>query len=310
MKSKALIAAIVAIVFTAGMALVYTSTGAAGKRMATLTNVKGTVLVKAAGSAEWVEGTDKMVINEGDEIKTRGGSSAIIKMDDGSMLKVGPLAAMKVDKLAKSGQNNQTSMGIEVGKTWNRVNRMTSDSSFDVKTPTAVAGVRGTYFSSEVEKTTDSTFDVFDGQIEVSSSSDPSSAVVVGENQRTQVSPGKTPTSPSTIPADEAEAGKGGFSDAEATMATYDLQISVSPQVVTPGQKATVSVQVFKNGQPDRTQYTLKLSLSGSATFVESGSSEIETTTNDQGAASLEITSSAKETVTVSAELRVKVPKN
>ena len=308
MKSKALIAAVVAVAFAACLSLVYNGTDAAGKRMATLTNVKGTVLVKAGGSSEWVQASDRMVINEGDEIKTRGGSSAILKMDDGSMMKVGPLASMKVEQLSKDGRNNRTEMGVEIGKTWNRVNRLTSDSKFNVKTPTAVAGVRGTYFSSEVEKTTDSTFDVFDGQIEVSSSSDPSSAVVVGENQRTQVAPGQTPSAPSDIPSNELDSD--GFSNAEAALATYDLQLSVSPQVVTPGEKATVSVQVFKNGQPDRKQYTMKLTLSGSATFVDSGSSELEVTTDDQGAATVEITSTEKETVTVSAELKIKVPKS
>jgi len=75
-----------------GLVFLYSSSFAGKTRVATLNNVKGTVSVKKAGSAEWVPGSDRMEVKEGDELKTEGGSSAIIKMDDGSMVKIGPLA--------------------------------------------------------------------------------------------------------------------------------------------------------------------------------------------------------------------------
>lgn len=309
MKMKAVLSIVVALALSAGMAMLFNSTTAEGARTATLTNLKGTVLVMKSGTTAWIAGTDRMALGEGDQIRTEGRSSAIVKMDDGSMMKVGPLAMMKVEALGRSGRDNKTNMGVEVGKTWNRVNRLSGDAKFDVSTPTAVAGVRGTYFSSEVEETTDSNFDVFDGAVEVSSASDPSQTVLVGANQRTSVDKGQNPNTPSAIPTEELESSKGGFSDAEATMAAYDMQIAVSPQTLQPGETATVSVQVFKNGQPNNQVATVKLTLSGSAKFVDSGSSEIELTTSESGSVTTTITSSEKETVTVSAELRIKVSK-
>ncbi len=307
MKAKAIVAVMVMMVLGIGLTLVYNITDAGAKRMATLTHIKGTVKVKAPDSAEWAAATDRMVVNEGDEIKTSAGSSAIIKMDDGSMVKIGPLAKMKIEALGKSGRNNKTDIGVSIGKSWQRVNKLSSDSSFNVKTPTAVAGVRGTFFSSEVEQSSDSTFDCFDGAVDVGSINDPSNTVPLTAGYRTQVAPGSNPSQPSAIPQDELQNGQEGFSNSEAAMATYDLQISVSPQVVKPGENATVSLQVFKDGQPMRQEVAVKLTLSGGATFTDTGENTKEVNTDDQGAATLEVTSSSNETVTVSAELRIKV---
>jgi len=309
MRVKALVSLLVAVAFTAGLVLFYSGTNAVNERKATLVNIKGTVKVKAAGSAAWAEASERMSLFTGDEIRTEGKSSAIIKLDDGSMLKIGPLALMKIDQLTKTQKDNVTAMGVSVGKTWNRVNRLTSDATFNVKTPTAVAGVRGTYFSSDVAESSDSTFDVFEGSVGVYGTSDPDATVVAGAGQRTSVAPGQAAAQPAAIPQEQLDEGKGGFSDAEAAMATYDLQIGISPQVVEPGKNATVSVQVFKNGQPLRQEVTVKLSLSGQAKFVDSGSQSMEVTTDGQGSAKADITSEAKETVTVAAELRIKVPK-
>lgn len=309
MKMKAVLTVAFVALAIIGMSIARNSTTAQGARSATLTNIKGTVMVKKAGTGQWVAATDRMALNQGDELKTQGGSSAIIKMDDGSMMKIGPLAITKMSQLGRSGRDNKTNIGVDIGKTWNRVNRLSGDAKFDVTTPTAVAGVRGTYFSSEVAQTADSAFDVFDGSVEVASAKNPSQAVMVGANQRTTVAPGQTPAAPSTIPSKDLESSKSGFSDAEVTMAVYDMQISVSPQTLQPGQNATVSVQIFKNGQPANQAASVKLKLSGAAKFVDNGAGEMEVTTNDSGAATVSITSSEKETVTVSAELRIKVAK-
>lgn len=307
MRAKAIVAAMVMLAVTLGLTFAYNSTYAGAKRMATLTHIKGEVKVKAPDSAEWAAATDRMVVNEGDEVKTAAGSSAIIKMDDGSMVKIGPLAKMKMESMGKDGRHNKTDIGVSIGKSWQRVNKLSADSSFKVKTPTAVAGVRGTFFSSEVEQSTDSTFDCFDGAIDVASADDPNNTVPVTAGYRTQVTQDGNLNQPSQIPQDQMQAGQQGFSSSEAAMATYDLQISVSPQVVKPGENATVSLQVFKNGQPLRQEVTVNLTLSGGATFTDNGENTKEVTTSDQGSATLEVTSSSNETVTVSAELKIKV---
>jgi ferric-dicitrate binding protein FerR (iron transport regulator) len=305
MKVKVLITAALTVLFAVGAMFVYSASFAVKQRAAILVNVKGTVKVNS--TAGWVAAAERMELREGDQVKTEGGSSAIIRMDDGSMVKVGPLSSMKVSTLSQKGGDNKTALNISNGKAWSRVKKLTSDSDFSVKTPTAVAGVRGTYFSAESAQA--STFDVFEGSVSVSGIKSPSDSVLVGANQRSVVSANQKPAAPVALPADAAQEGKTGFSTEEFTSATFDLQISISPQVVEPGQPATVHIQVFKGGKPLNEEVKIGLTLSGSATFVSSGSNQADVTTNGQGAASLDITSQEKESVTVSAQMSIKVKK-
>jgi hypothetical protein len=309
MKAKSIITGAVAVLIAVGMVFIYSSSFAGKTRVASLTNVKGSVMVKKAGSTAWVAGTDRMEIKESDELKTEAGSSAIIKMDDGSMVKLGPLAKMKMDQLTASGNDNKTSLDISIGKSWNRASRLTKDAAFNVKTPTAVAGVRGTFFASEVDKTSDSTFDVYDGSVKVSAASDPNAAVTVEAHNRTTVAANGKPTAPTRMPSADEKSGRASFTEEEYTSASFDLQIGVNPQVVDAGKTAMLSVQVYKNGQPFHKEIKVGLGLSGAATFVSTGTNDIEATTDSNGALTLEITSPEKETVTVSAQMMIKVEK-
>jgi hypothetical protein len=308
MKTKTMAAAVMTLAAALALIFIYSNSFAVKQRVATLASIKGTVTIKS-GTAQWAPATDRMEVKEGDQLRTEGGSSAIIKMDDGSMVKIGPLATMTVAALKSTGKDNKTSLDIASGKTWSRVRKLTGESDFNVTTPTAVAGVRGTYFSDEVEQTSASTIDVFDGSVAVSSVNNPDQSIVVGASQRTTVDPNQNPSAPTKIPVNEESAGRNGFSDEEFTAATFDLQIGVNPQVVEPGKTATVSIQVYRNGQPYRAEAKVALTLSGSAVFASSGTSELEATTDSNGSLSLEITSPEKETVTVSAQLTIKVKK-
>ncbi len=309
MKFRTYFTTALAIAVAAGLVMIYSSSFAGKARVATLSNVKGTVTIKSAGAADWIPAVDRMEVKEEDELKTEAGSSAIIKMDDGSMIKLGPLAKMKMAKLGQTNNNNNTSIDVSIGKSWNRVRKLTADSDFSVKTPTAVAGVRGTFFSAEVEKTDNSTFGVYDGSISVSGLVDPNTSVTVDAHNQTSVAPNARPSAPSRMSSSDEQNGRAGFSDEEYAAATFDLQIGINPQVVDAGKTATLSLQVFKNGQPFRQEVKVNLSLSGAATFVSTGTNEIEASTDSNGALSLEITSPEKGAVTATAQMQIKIEK-
>lgn len=308
MKFKTIVTLLMGLCLTAGIAAVHQSTFAAKQQKATLSSVKGKVAVQAKGSSTWSAVTNNMTVNAGDTIRTSSGSSVIIKMSDGSMVKQGAMATMTIGALSGTSADAKTQINVDSGKTWARVRKLGSESSFDVKTPTAVAGVRGTFFSSEAEESA-STFDVFDGEVIVSSASDPNQSVSVGAHQRTTVAGNKSPAAPSAIPATEEQEGRSGFSEEEYTSATFEIQVSVSPQVVKPGENATLSVQVFKNGEPYAKEVDLKLSLAGSATFLDNGANTISATTNSSGSVTLQISDAVEESVTVDASMTVKVRK-
>lgn len=310
MTMKRMIVPALAVLFCAFCVMMVRTTSVAVKeRAANVVGLKGTVEVKYKDAESWVPAAERMELKEGDVIRTQSGSTAILRMENGTMMKLAPLTNMKVERLNQTRGGDNTSLDISAGKTWSRVKKLSDESDFSIKTPTAVAGVRGTFFSSEVENTADSTFDVFEGAVAVSSASDSGASVMVGANQRTTVAPNESPSAPSEIPQNERDAGAAGFSSEEYAAASYDLQISVSPQVVEPGGIATLQLQVFENGKSFQSEVKVYLTLSGSATFVSSGSNEIEATTSNQGSLTLEITSTEKETVTVSARMSIKVRK-
>lgn len=295
-----------ALLVVAAAALLLQVATATKDQAATLLMVKGTVLVSAAGTDTWEPAAEKMTVKEGDSIRTQAGSSVLLQMADGSMTKVGPMSMLKVHKLRGVGRNLRTGLDMESGRTWARVSKLSDESSFKIMTPTAVAGVRGTYFSSAAEQAS-SKFDVFEGEVEVSSRQDPSRSVVVGEQHTTTVDANKAPTEPEKMSEQELNDLGGGFTEEEFTKAKFEIQVTVTPQTLTPGEKAVVSVKVLKDGEAYNEEVKLTLQLSGSATFAESGGSSTTVTTDSSGTASLEITDTVEETVSVAATMKVRV---
>lgn len=75
----------------------------------------------------------------------------------------------------------------------------TGDSPFRVRTPTGVAGVRGTSFGVDVGATGQTGVRTIDGSVSASSLGQ---EVLVGNGQFTVIAPGVAPTAPQQIPAD------------------------------------------------------------------------------------------------------------
>jgi len=280
-------------------------------RIAKIQSFKGNVQVQRAQTDSWINAEQDMRLYEGDVIKTGGRSKAVIELDDGSISQITSLSTMKIDQLAKSLNGKSTNMDIDVGKSWMKVKKMNHKADkFNVSTPTAVAGVRGTYFSTEVEQTTDSTFDVFEGEISVEQRYDPTTKVFVRTNHRSKVKSGaSSPTSPSAIPQNElnqalSEGIDGGL---DSQNMSYDLQISIDPPVVSAGGKAVVSVQFVENGKPYNGSVMFILSLGGSATFVENNSQSLEIISNEKGFSVVEITDNIEEQIDINADVSFEV---
>jgi hypothetical protein len=279
------------------------ATGAA--EAATLTGLKGTVTVKAKGETAAKPGKNNMVLAEGAVIQTAGGSSAIVRFEDGSMLKVGPMSKMTISKTG-SGGGKATSLDVGSGKVWARVEKLGSENTFEIKTPTAIAGVRGTYYSSEVDEDQTSRFDVFDGEVAVTSLSAPGEEVIVKANQTTSVAQGKAPQAPQALPKDGA--GKDGFTESEFKAAVFDIVIGIEPDAIVVGGKAMVNIQVLKNGEPLNMEVPLHLKSNGAAVFPN-GKTETDIVTTDQGTATVELSGTAEETVSIEASIMLKIKK-
>lgn len=274
---------------------------AAAPRVATLAMAKGTVQVKLPGSTAWVNASKSMPLGEGTILKTGGGSTAIVRLDDGSMTKVAPLTVFKLATLGAAGAAKNTKLGMDLGKTWNRVNKLRDASDFKMDTPSAVAGIRGTYFGSEVNRGADTDMDFWEGEGLITSKADGSSATVKA-NQGVSVGNGK-----GVGDVRAARESGDGLSAAESTRHRFDLDVKVTPEIVRRGETAKVKVQLLRDGEAYPGRATYKVTLGGGGTFVENGANTIEVQSNDTGFAELDITSENEEKVQVDIEVSLSV---
>jgi len=123
---------------------------------ATLSEVKGSVFVQAAGGA-FEPAKNGMAVAEGSTLKTGPDGSAILKWD-GNTAKLAPLTMVKVDTLKVDAKGKaESKLDLAQGNVVSRVGKLGKDSTFSVKTPAAIAGVRGTAFDTGVNPETNQT---------------------------------------------------------------------------------------------------------------------------------------------------------
>jgi hypothetical protein len=126
-----------------------------GTQYGTLRNPGKNVFVKCPGG-QWQAARDGMVIMAGDEIRTASNNTVEVLLD-GS--KVGRVEVME-GSLFRIGRaetdvvtgDKTTLLDLAIGKVLVHVEKLQGKSKFEVKTPTALTGVRGTTFTVEVKE--------------------------------------------------------------------------------------------------------------------------------------------------------------
>jgi len=126
------------------------------RRVADITETKGTVEVKIL-KENWKPAKIGMILNQGDFIRTKKDSWAILNLDG-----AGETATVEVKqnsqlRLAELKQNKEqgtqnTLLDLALGEILIKAQKLHLEKSkFEVKTPTSIVGVRGTTFSVAVE---------------------------------------------------------------------------------------------------------------------------------------------------------------
>jgi hypothetical protein len=143
-------------------------------------------------------------LSEGDRIRTGKGGAAEVVLGDGSLLRVGELSDLEIDKLDVDAANQPTTsrFNLAAGQARAWVARQvvakvsTGAGRFSVQSPTAVAAVRQTDFALAQGRVY-----TFAGVVE-SRNTDPSVTgfVLCGRNRFTEVEPGKKPKDCQIIP--------------------------------------------------------------------------------------------------------------
>ena len=130
---------------------------------ATLVAVRGAVLLDGASARPATP------LHAGQVLATGPTSEATLLLPDGSIFTVRPGSRMRLSRLLLAGGARDVRVDLEGGGVLSEVSpsRLTNG-KFEVGTPVAVAGVRGTSFNSDFNGS-EASFDVFAGRVEVAS---------------------------------------------------------------------------------------------------------------------------------------------
>lgn len=130
--------------------------------------------------------TAKEALNWNDLVNTDNSGRMRIALDDGSLLSVGTSSQMRI--VRHDAKTQQTQLEIAYGRMRSQIAKLTQPGSvFQIRTPTAVAGVIGTDFFLDVTPTA-TRMVVYEGTVLLT----PIIAGVVTESQAVQVHQGQT----------------------------------------------------------------------------------------------------------------------
>lgn len=145
-------------IFVLGLAFVSAPLFAGIGRVAEIASLEGDVWFRKSGTTEWKGAEKGMLLLENDEIKTGENAKAEILLDAGGETGKLDLASNSQMRFEAMGQDPMTQdkttlLDLAVGKVLVKAEKLRGNSTFQVKTPTSICGVRGTLFEVSVEST-------------------------------------------------------------------------------------------------------------------------------------------------------------
>ena len=168
------------------------------QRIATVSGIVGPVYVKKAADPEFRPLAADTQVLAGTQLRTGPGGEVTLNWVDGTRLRMAPESQLRVRKCSLNTSNRATTslFDLDVGRIWVRVLELLGErSKFEIRTPTATAGVRGTVFSVQVDETGAMTVQVYEGAVEVAgagrslTASEGLSATVTGSSASTRPIP-------------------------------------------------------------------------------------------------------------------------
>lgn len=131
---------------------------------AVIDRMSGEVLVRAAGEKAFTPAHAKAPLLFGDEVKTSASAVAHVVTNGGAAILLRPNTTMKL-----GGTADQTSLEIRLGEFLIGLKKkLAPKQSFQVRTPAAVAAVRGTLFWGLTDAKKDSTYASFGDTLVIS----------------------------------------------------------------------------------------------------------------------------------------------
>jgi hypothetical protein len=141
-----------------------------GSTDAVVTGIQGTARVSAKGSARGRLVKKGDVIKKDQEVSVEEKSRIEISFPDGTVMRLAEKSrlAMSEVRYDKKTENKNVKVDLSVGRLWAKVKKLvTPDSSVEVETVNAVAGVRGTVYRVNVDEDKSAVVKVYDGTVYV-----------------------------------------------------------------------------------------------------------------------------------------------
>ena len=134
--------------------------------VAAISSMKGNVQIRSANNRKFDSAYKGQMIKTGDWIKTSKNVFVAIVFLDGSNIKIQSNTEIEIKSSRITAKELKTQMYIAEGQAWSKVSKQ-NNGEFKIKTPTAVASVKGTEFDVEFDDLAESTtLTVLEGSVE------------------------------------------------------------------------------------------------------------------------------------------------
>ncbi len=122
---------------------------------ANVLDVTGEAMFQKAGGADWMSLEKGMVLEEGDSIKTAEASEAKIEImgeRKTAELTIRESSRFKLKTMKHDTESDaeRTLLDMESGNVLVKAEKLIGESTFEVKTPTSIVGIRGTMFEVNI----------------------------------------------------------------------------------------------------------------------------------------------------------------
>lgn len=185
----------------------FLSTAEAQQACGTFLVVKGNVKIQRSGQTAKPAKLGAEVF-AGDQIATGADGRGTIEMLDKSIMRVMTQSQVTIDACSQEGAAKNVELQLKEGGVFNNVQKGYDGkkNKFLIKTPTAVAGVRGTQFLTSYDKISKVTEVVTrEGRVSVTSFGAGAKTVIVQQGQMSSVGADKVPDAPVSAPQDKMQ---------------------------------------------------------------------------------------------------------
>jgi len=173
-----------------------------------ITFLEGQAQVKKAGKPQWSSARPNMILLEQDQVKVLARSRVELILDNQSVMRLSENTVLTIQKIEEepASQKETVKTELSLGRLWTRASKLFNPASrYDVKTPTAIAGVQGTIYQVSVADDQSTSIQVYEGAVNVYNPFPPAKPSLPGERigkPHEVPGPGEVP-GPTTVSREE-----------------------------------------------------------------------------------------------------------